>query len=106
MPMIWEGVCQKCSGIVEFFSSKADRDAARTHADTDSDSACDGQVLRRPYATGLAVRWKYGKNDKKGCFMGPSNNIYKTDTTEKSRRAKTKIVSGPAYSGACNKDKQ
>ena len=106
MAMIWEGSCEECGAQnIEFFASRAERDAPRKHCEADPESDCQGSIRRYPYASGLAVKWKYGKNDKKGCFMGPSNNIYKTDTTEKSRIAKTRTVVGPSYKGSVQKDR-
>lgn len=106
MPMLWEGKCDTCGEEnVEFFSSQEGRDAERKHCDVDSSSTCAGLIKRYPYPGGFAVKWKYGKHDKTGCFMGPSNNTYKTDTTEASRIAKTRTVTGPAYSGPQQKPK-
>ena len=100
MSMIWEGVCQECGERnVEFFSNKADRDNPRRHCDVDPESSCEGLIERNCFPSSFAVKWKYGKHDKEGCFMGPSKNVYKTDTTEKSRISKTRTVSGPGYSG-------
>jgi hypothetical protein len=103
--MLWEGACQECGAEgVEFFSSKDARDEPRKHCEVDSSTDCEGTVKRYPYPGGFAVKWKYGKNDKVGTFMGPSDNVYRTDTTERARIAKTRTVHGPAYRGAKTKD--
>ena len=102
--MFWEGRCEECDTIVEFMSSRTDRDKKRTHKECEEGSQCQGKLKRVPYPRRFAVKWHYGPNDKKGCFMGPSNNVYKTDTTERSRRAKTKSVTGPAYKGSVHKE--
>ena len=102
--MLWEGVCEECGQEkVEFFSSREQRDAPRTHREVEKGSSCQGLIRRYCYPSGLAVEWKYGKNDKKGTFMGPSKTVYKTDTTEASRIQKTRTVTGPSYRGASHR---
>ena len=103
--MMWEGRCDGCEEIVEYMSNRADRDLPRTHAGEDQNVQCPGQLVRVPYPRRFAVKWHYGKGDKKGCFMGPSNNIYKTDAIIKRDAAKTRTVHGPSYSGDHHKDK-
>ena len=103
--MIWEGICQTCKEVVEFISNKADRDNDRTHIGEDKDSQCPGQLKRVPFPRDFAVKWKYGKHDKKGTFMGPSKHIYKTDTTMKRDAKKTRTVHGGAYRGKVHKDR-
>jgi len=102
--MFWEGNCQLCGATVEFQSEREDKDNERTHAECEENSQCPGKLKRVPFPRRFAVKWHYGKNDKKGCFMGPSQNVYKTDTTEKARRAKTATVTGPAYKGKSHKE--
>ena len=103
--MFWEGVCEVCKAIVEFQSSKDARNDPRTHTDCDTESTCPGQLKRVPYPRRFAVKWHYGKADKKGCFLGPSKNVYKTDTTEKVRRSKHTTVNGPSFKGPVHKER-
>lgn len=103
--MFWEGVCEECGDVVEFQSSREEKDKERTHAECEAGSQCQGILKRVPFPRSFAVKWHYGKYDKKGCFMGPSKNIYKTDTTEKVRRSKTATVTGPSYKGAVHKER-
>lgn len=104
--MFFEGRCQACDAIVEYESSRKDKDDTRVHADVDSASGCSGELKRIPYPRQFAVKWKYGPNDKEGCFMGPTNNRYRTDTTLKRDIAKTRTVTGPHYTGAAFKEKK
>jgi len=103
--MIWEGVCQQCTEVVEFMSSSAARDNDRTHTEVEPGSQCQGVVTRVPFPRDFAVKWKYGKHDKKGTFMGPSKSVYKTDTTMKRDAKKTRTVHGGAYRGSVHKDR-
>jgi hypothetical protein len=104
--MFFEGICQKCEAIVEYMSSSSKRDETRIHKDFEDGSACDGELVRVPFPRSFSVKWHYGKHDKKGCFMGPSKNVYKTDTTRKRDIAKTRTVSGPHYKGKKSKERQ
>lgn len=103
---IYEGKCQECGEEVEFISKMVDKDNKRLHSEVES-VGCDGLIERHPITGGFpAVKWFYGKNDKKGCFMGPTNNIYKTDTTMRAKTAETRTVTGPSYKGPVHKERK
>jgi len=104
--MFFEGTCQKCSAVVEFMCERSEKDDPRTHSGEDNTSQCDGVLKRVPYPRRFAVKWCYGPNDKKGCFMGPTNHKYKTDTTIKRDVRNTRTVAGGAYRGKTTKERE
>jgi hypothetical protein len=75
-----------------------DRDNPRKHNVVDQ-TDCDGDLERRQ-CRDFAVKWHYGKNDKVGCLLGPSQNTYH----DRGKIKKSRIVSGPSYSGPQQKD--
>jgi hypothetical protein len=104
--MFFEGTCGKCDEVVEYMCSKSNRDDERKHNSPDADpkSECDGKLTRVPFPRRFATKWCYTRGRKKSTFLGPSQNVYKTDATLARDRAETRTVSGPAYRGKKSKE--
>lgn len=102
--MFFEGKCHRCGEVVEFQCAREDKDLPRTHGSEDPSSECDGELKRVPYPRRFAVNWK--SKSGKSCFMGPTDTVYKTDTTIKRDVRKTRTVTGPAYRGPASKDRE
>lgn len=104
--MIYEGRCDKCDSVVAYMSSSSSRDDSRKHnsPEAEPDSACDGNLERIPFPRAFATKWCYTRGRKKSTFLGPSNNVYKTNATMARDRAETRTIHGPAYRGKANKE--
>ena len=94
----YDSVCLKCESIVEFRCPMDDRDKPRKHSSVEK-VECDGDLERRP-CQDFSVRWHYGRADKIGCLLSPSQNTYH----DRDKLKKSRIVSGPSYSGPPQKD--
>lgn len=97
--IFYDGICNKCGDLVEFRSTMENRDNPRVHSALE-DTDCSGSIERRP-CSNFATRWHYGKNDKKGCLLSPSQVKY----PERNKIKNSRIVSGPSYSGPTSKEK-